>query len=238
MTAKSPNSDHSESEWTKLTNKLQKIEALNKDEKIFEEIKLAKEHNLSLEEFAKIIHFHKASISFSNIRRKRIGFLRIDLWIVYLWYSLEKHKVFTILEKLGYLSLVFGLLIFLLEIPQKNKKLEYEAWEIINDNQGVPASGGRLKALQDLNQKSFIRGGQVSLAGINLENAIIPQINLENSILSNSNFTDANLTNIKITKKELRINNTWRNANLGGKTPEEFAQSKGLAPKPLRFSNK
>ncbi len=70
---------------------------------------------------------------------------------------------------------------------QQKKQAHYQAWQVINSAQGKKGSGGRIEALQNLNQEG------VSLGGVNLDNANLAGIDLANASLSGASLQSANL---------------------------------------------
>ena len=67
------------------------------------------------------------------------------------------------------------------------KAANYQAWAVINSAQGKGGSGGRIDALQDLNQRG------VSLAGVRIDGAWLEGIVLAGAKLSHASFREANL---------------------------------------------
>lgn len=78
-------------------------------------------------------------------------------------------------------------IVFLLEIPDRKKRDQYEAWQVINSGLGQTGSGGRIQALEDL-----CRDG-VDLEGVAVPGSNLPKINLHNGKLSRANFVKAML---------------------------------------------
>lgn len=132
---------------------------------------------------------------------------------------LDEMDLFRVIGKLASLSIILGVITFLMEIPQRaeqqaleEKRANYEAWQIIRANQGQTAHGGRIEALQDLNDSG------VNLSGLNLEKAILIGVNLEEGELVAANFSDgvlfqANLENANLDGVDFR-NVDMRRANL------------------------
>jgi uncharacterized protein YjbI with pentapeptide repeats len=86
------------------------------------------------------------------------------------------------------LSILAGLIVFAVGIPEQKKRSHYEAWQVINSAQGQGGSGGRIMALQDLNRD------RVSLAGLTADNADLRDINLDKADLRRANLSGANLS--------------------------------------------
>jgi uncharacterized protein YjbI with pentapeptide repeats len=164
--------------------------------------------------------------------------------------SLAEADFFKILEylaKLSALSIVIGVIGFFIGIhrqaeqsrkelavqqqqqvtQQQQKEIErkrshYDAWRIITENKGEIASGGRIDAIQDLNNDG------VSLAGIDVHGAFLPGVvvangdlfraNLNGSILVKADFSNAILVQAQLNRAILTDANlakaNLRNANL------------------------
>ncbi len=67
------------------------------------------------------------------------------------------------------------------------KAANYQAWAVVNSAQGKGGSGGRIDALQDLNQN------KISLAGVRLDGAWLESIALPGARLSFASLKEANL---------------------------------------------
>jgi hypothetical protein len=67
------------------------------------------------------------------------------------------------------------------------KAANYQAWAVVNSAQGKGGSGGRIDALQDLNQN------RISLAGVRLDGAWLEGIALPGARLSFASLKEANL---------------------------------------------
>ncbi|MEO1761500.1 MAG: hypothetical protein AAFR83_05885, partial [Cyanobacteria bacterium J06629_18] len=63
-------------------------------------------------------------------------------------------------------------------IPKQGKRNYYEVWQVINSSQGQGGSGGRIKALEYLNQE------KESMAGVTARHADLTGIKLEKAELS------------------------------------------------------
>jgi hypothetical protein len=101
------------------------------------------------------------------------------------------------------------------------KAANYQAWQVVNSAQGKGGSGGRIDALQDLNQNA------VSLAGVRLDGAWLERISLPGGRLSRASLRGANLrgadlhdadfSQADLTEADL-VGADLRNANLRGAT--------------------
>ncbi|MBD2436787.1 pentapeptide repeat-containing protein [Nostoc sp. FACHB-110] len=102
------------------------------------------------------------------------------------------------------LSILAAVILYFRETPARKKQAQYEAWRVINSAYGQRASGGRIQALQDLNNEG------VSLAGLTADKAYLAGINLKRSDLRDANLQGTNLKNACLEEIDLR------NANLQG----------------------
>jgi hypothetical protein len=77
-------------------------------------------------------------------------------------------------------------------LVRARKDANYQAWQVINSAQGKGGSGGRIDALADLVRND------VSLAGINLDQAWLESIDLRNASLMMASFEKANLQGARL----------------------------------------
>jgi len=96
-------------------------------------------------------------------------------------------------------SIIVGVCVYVMEADERRIEAEnqrkakhYQAWQVINTAQGKPGSGGRIDALQDLNEDG------VYLAGADISNAWLEGLNLENALLFTANFSGAMLLDAKL----------------------------------------
>src|SRR5215471_15852402 len=98
----------------------------------------------------------------------------------------------TFLEVLEYLS-SFGVLVAVLfyfaESGDRLKQKHYQAWQVINTAQGKGGNGGRLDALQELNED------RVELVGVDVSGAFLQGLRLEKANLARANFNAADVRN-------------------------------------------
>src|SRR5215469_2167276 len=66
-------------------------------------------------------------------------------------YYLSRWAFLEVLEYLGILSVLFGVISYWSEAGDRQKQKHYQAWQVINTAQGKGGSGGRIEALQELN---------------------------------------------------------------------------------------
>jgi BTB/POZ domain-containing protein KCTD9 len=103
-------------------------------------------------------------------------------------YWLSNWALIKVIEYLGKLSLVVGVIFYFMEAPTRRKQAQYDAWRVITSNEGKTGSGGRIQALRDLNKDG------VDLSGVDLHKAFLRGIYLPQSILSEADLSGAILT--------------------------------------------
>ena len=107
--------------------------------------------------------------------------------------------------------------IFFLESPDRKKKEQYEAWQLINSAQGQTGSGGRIQALEDLNEGRVDLEGlaipKADLSGIDLNRGKLRRANCEETQLDRANLSGASLSGANLSSANLFSANLCR-ANL------------------------
>jgi len=98
---------------------------------------------------------------------------------------LEQLAFLKVLEHLGRLAVLIAVVFYFTESGSRRKAKHYQAWQVINLAQGKTGSGGRMDALQDL------YGDGISLAGVDISKAYLPNINLKNADLKGANLSEA-----------------------------------------------
>ena len=135
----------------------------------------------------------------SGLRHRWLLPLRAFEWIwEWVAYALSRWSFLEVLDHLGRLSLLVGVLFYFHESGARIRQRHDQAWQVINTAQGKGGSGGRIEALQSLNaDKVPLVGVDASgafLQGIHLERANLLRADLSAADLRGSSFRDANLT--------------------------------------------
>jgi len=116
-------------------------------------------------------------------------------WIAY---GLSRWSFLEVLEYLGSFSVLVGVIFYFSESGDRVKQRHYQAWQVINTAQGKGGSGGRIEALQELNEdKVPLVGVDVSsafLQGVHLGHANLLRADMNAADLRGSDFSSANLT--------------------------------------------
>src|ERR1700691_2684631 len=102
-------------------------------------------------------------------------------------YGLSRWAFLEVLEYLGIFSVLIAVIFYFAESGDRRKQKHYQAWQVINTAQGKGGSGGRIEALQELNQD------HQPLVGVDISGAFLQGIYLKHARLLRSNFSSADL---------------------------------------------
>ena len=106
-------------------------------------LEIAKDLDLSLEEIQILWeHYSQVNQPVSSSQR----------WLNHSWFCLKKLR--QAIMFLGQFSLLFGVIIFVLDAEKREKASRNQSWQVINniDPEKINASAGRIEALQSLNK--------------------------------------------------------------------------------------
>jgi len=112
---------------------------------------------------------------------------RIEWIFEWIAYGLSRWSFLEVLEYLGSLSLLVGIIFYFSETGDRIKQRHYQAWQVINTAQGKGGSGGRIEALQELN------ADKVPLVGVNVSSAFLQGVHLERANLLRADLSAADL---------------------------------------------
>jgi len=124
-------------------------------------------------------------------------------WIAY-W--LSQWAFLEVLEYLGALSVLFGVIFYVSEAGDRRQQRHYQAWQVINTAQGKGGSGGRIEALQELNADG------ISLIGVDVGEAFLQGLRLKHASLARADFhavdaREAALEDCDLTHADLHMAN-------------------------------
>jgi hypothetical protein len=118
-------------------------------------------------------------------------------WIIpfrafeWLWewvaYGLSRWSFLEVLEYLGSFSVLIGVIFYFSESGDRVKQRHYQAWQVINTAQGKGGSGGRIEALQELNED------HVQLVGVDASSAFLQSIRLEHANLLRADLSASDM---------------------------------------------
>lgn len=80
-----------------------------------------------------------------------------------------------------------ALMFWIAEAPERTQQKHYQAWQVINTAQGKGGSGGRIDALEQLNED------RVPLVGVDVSEAFLQDVHLDKAELRRAMFRSADL---------------------------------------------
>jgi hypothetical protein len=144
-------------------------------------------------------------------RRWTVPFHAVEWSFDWLAYGLSRWAFLEVLEYLG----IFSVLVFYFaESGDRRKQKHYQAWQVINTAQGKGGSGGRIEALQELNEDrqplvgldapgAFLQG--IRLPGANLLRCNLEATDLRDSHLAAADLDFANLRSANFRSGDLHL---------------------------------
>jgi hypothetical protein len=115
-------------------------------------------------------------------------------WVAY---GLSRWSFLEVLEYLGSFSVLAGVIFYFSESGDRIKQRHYQAWQVINTAQGKGGSGGRIEALQELNDD------KIPLVGVDVSSAFLQGVHLEHANLLRADMSAADLRGGKFTSADL-----------------------------------
>jgi hypothetical protein len=162
-------------------------------------------------------------------RRWTLPFQAIEWSFDWMAYGLSQWAFLEVLEYLGIFSVLVAVIFYFTESGDRRKQKHYQAWQVINTAQGKGGSGGRIEALQELNEDhqplvgldapdAFLQG--IQLSGANLLRCNLQATDLRESHLVGANLEFANLRSANFRSGDLHsarlVNADLENADLVG----------------------
>ena len=119
-------------------------------------------------------------------------------WVAYF---LGKWSIFELLEYVGSFSILVAVVFYFADAGDRLKLKHYQAWQVINTAQGKGGSGGRIEALQELNED------HVPLVGVDVSDAYLQEIRLPNADLRRSELRGGDLRRAILLRANLEGSN-------------------------------
>ena len=160
-----------------------------------------------------IVHTPRTRPSPWSVKRQRLSAAWIAplAWIEWLWewtaFGLSNWAFLEVLEYLGTFSVLVAVIFYFSEAGDRVKLRHYQAWQVINTAQGKGGSGGRIEALQELNQD------RIPLVGVDVSSAFLQGLRLEHANLLRSDFSAADVRNGDLSSCDFTLANL-NSANL------------------------
>lgn len=119
-------------------------------------------------------------------------------WTAFL---LSRWSFLEVLEYMGSLSILVAVFFYFHDSDNRIKQRHYQAWQVINTAQEKGGSGGRIDALQELNNDG------VPLVGVDVSGAFLQGVHLGKARLLRSDFSAADARNSDLKAADLQDSN-------------------------------
>jgi hypothetical protein len=162
-----------------------------------------------------IMHTPRSRPAPWKVRKQRtphrwlIPFVALEWIFEWAAFALSNWSFLEVLEYLGTFSVLIAVTFYFSESGDRVKQRHYQAWQVINTAQGKGGSGGRIEALQELNED------KVPLVGVDVSSAFLQGLHLRNANLLRSDFSSADLRNSDLSGVNFALANL-NSANLRG----------------------
>lgn len=143
----------------------------------------------------------------SQVRRRWTLPFHFVEWLTRLTaYFLSHWSFLELLEYAGRFTVLVAVIVYFSEAPDRRKQKQYQAWQVINSAAGKSGNGGRLDALQELNEDG------VSLAGIDVSMAFLqglqlPKADLHFAVMRGCDLRSCNLDGASLWSADLGKSN-------------------------------
>jgi hypothetical protein len=125
-------------------------------------------------------------------------------WMAYI---LGKWSIFEVLDYVGSFSILIAVIFYFAGAGDRLKQKHYQAWQVINTAQGKGGNGGRMDALQELNDDG------VSLVGVDVSGSYLRGVTLIHADLRRGGFDGADLRDA-VLRQSVLASSSLRAANL------------------------
>src|SRR5580704_16094683 len=120
-------------------------------------------------------------------RHWALPLLYIDWLCAHLAWQLGRWSLLRVLAYAETFSVLVALIVWVAEAHERTQQKHYQAWQVINTAQGKGGSGGRLDALEQLNED------RVPLVGVDAAEAFLQDVHLDKAELRRATFQAADL---------------------------------------------
>jgi hypothetical protein len=123
----------------------------------------------------------------SRHRKWTLPFHKLEWYLQWIAWALGNWALLEVLEYLGTFSVLIAVIFYFAESDKRTRMRHYTAWTVINTAQGKGGSGGRIEALEELNDD------RVALTGLDASLAFLRGVELPHAMLSRCSFEAADL---------------------------------------------
>ncbi len=146
--------------------------------------------------------------------RWAMPFAVVEYGLEWAAYALSNWTFVEVLDYLGRFGVLVAVIFYFAGSGDRVKLRHYQAWQVVDLAEGKGGNGGRIEALEELNQDG------VSLVGVNLASAFLMGVRLPKAKLARANFAAADarmadLAGANLSDASLRSAN-FRGARLEG----------------------
>src|SRR4029077_4726605 len=125
-----------------------------------------------------------------NVNHKwALPFAALEWSLEWLAYRLSNWKFLHVVNYLRSFGIIVAVIFYFSESGDRLKQKHYQAWQVINTAQGKGGNGGRVDALQELNED------RVPLVGVDVSGAFLQGLHLEKANLARGNLNAADVRN-------------------------------------------
>src|ERR1700691_730517 len=122
----------------------------------------------------------------------------VELAFEWIAYFLGRWAFLEVLEYSGTFSVLIAVVFYCADTGNRRKQKHYQAWQVINTAQGKGGNGGRIEALEELNED------HVSLVGVDVSGAFLQGLHLEKGDLARATLNAADLRNAIVVSSDFR----------------------------------
>lgn len=148
-----------------------------------------------------------------------LPFAAIEYPFEWMAYLLSRWSFLEVLEYLGSFSILIAVIFYFSESGDRIKQKHYQAWQVVNTAQGKGGSGGRIEALQELDEDG------VALVGVDVAGAFLQGVQLRKAGLNRANLNAVDARNGDFAGADLMGANlgsgNFRGANFSGASFQE-----------------
>ena len=140
----------------------------------------------------------------------------LEDWLAYL---ISRSVFLEILEYLSNLGVLVAVILYFSGSGDRRRQRHLQMWQVLNTAQGKGGSGGRIEALQELNND------HVELVGVDVSGAFLQGVQLRNAELLRANLNLADVRQGDLSRADLRLANlhsaNFRGAQFSGAQLQE-----------------
>src|SRR5271168_4002726 len=116
-------------------------------------------------------------------KRWMVPFFALEWGLEWIAYFLSNWAFLEALEYLSSFGVLVAVIFYFAESGERTRQRHLQMWQVMNTAQGKGGSGGRIEALQDLNND------KVPLVGVDVSGAFLRQVKLHKAELLRANFS-------------------------------------------------